>query len=398
MDSGEDFIGPEFLHLLFFEQKNLVIFPYIDLKHLRSLDLFTVGLETVDIDSTAIHNLSEIIEYENNNSYSQLQTLYFITNPSLEELEKIVESPQLRCVINSKENVETLANGDKFVFYNKKSNTFLNYEFERKDLSFEKEIFRTSPNKQAVMDELLKIKSVSSKIFAELNQNSNPDNLPEILSEYDQKYWDKILRHTELYFQIEIPKFKPPVQFPKNGSSRKEIDYSGEYEIIIKTNRKIGRSFIQIIHNYRYDKVNPANLEVNQLFYPQKLYNYLRNHHWKEGMPKEFAIDWFKNAHKDFSDKEELLMEFQVIINKLDLPYSVQDIDIESAAKPKKKKRTSPDKNYNNKKIPLTRTILPVKPHTIPSIDYFPEFQKWLLHKLDQLENLELNKTRGEND
>ncbi|MHA1472991.1 MAG: hypothetical protein ACTSQW_07845, partial [Promethearchaeota archaeon] len=61
MDTSDDLITAEFLHLLFFEQKNLIIFPYIDLKHLRSLDLFTVGFETVDIDSTVIHNLNEII-------------------------------------------------------------------------------------------------------------------------------------------------------------------------------------------------------------------------------------------------------------------------------------------------------------------------------------------------
>ena len=166
MDTGDDFITSEFLNLLFFEQKNLVIFPYVDLKHLRSIDLFTIGFETVDIDSTAIHNLNEIIEYECNSSYSQLQTLYFILNPSFEELERLVDSPRLRCVINSKENVESLANGDQFVFYNKKSSTFLNCEFEGRDLSFEEEILRSSPTRQAIVDELLKIKSVSSKIFA----------------------------------------------------------------------------------------------------------------------------------------------------------------------------------------------------------------------------------------
>lgn len=383
MDTGDDFITPEFLNLLFFEQKNLVIFPYVDLKHFRSVDLFTVGFETVDIDSTAIHNLNEIIEYECNSSYSQLQTLYFILNPSLEELERLLDSPRLRCVINSKENVESLANGDQFVFYNKKNNTFLNYEFESRDLSFEEEIFRTSPNKQAIVDELLKIKSVSSKIFAELNQNHNPDNLPEILGEYDQKYWNKILRFTELYCQIEIPEFNRPVQLPIKKSSNKEIDYSAEYEVIIKTNRKIGRSFIQLIHDYRYDRVNPSNLEVSQLFYPQKLYNYLRNHHWKKGMPKEFAINWLKKVTKDFSDSEEALMEFQVILNKLHLSYSVNDIDLERENEPEKKRS-----NRSEKPESISNTKQPTKTFAIPLIDNFLEFKKWLLNKLKELENI----------
>ena len=383
MDIGDDFITPEFLHLLFFEQKNLVIFPYIDLKHLRSLDLFTVGFETVDIDSTAIHNLNEIIEYECNSSYSQLQTLYFILNPSFEELERLVDSPRLRCVINSKENVEGLANGDQFVFYNKKNNTFLNYAFESRDLSFEKGIIQDTPNKQTIMDELLKIKSVSSKIFAEVNQNNSSDNLPEILGEYDQKYWNKILRFTELFCQIEIPEFTRPVQLPKKNSSSNEIDYSVEYELIIKTNRKIGRSFIHLIHDYRYDRVNPANLEVTQLFYPQKLYNYLRNHHWKKGMPKEFAINWFKNTTKDFSDPEEALMEFQVILNKLHLSYSVSDTDLEREKEPEKKRS-----NRSENPVSISTTKQLRKTQAIPSIGNFPEFKKWLLNKLTELEKL----------
>ena len=383
MDTGDDFITPEFLHLLFFEQKNLVIFPYVDLKHLRSVDLFTVGFETVDIDSTAIHNLNEIIEYECNSSYSQLQTLYFIINPSFEELERLVESPKLRCVINSKENVESLANGDQFVFYNKKNNTFLNYEFEGRDLSFEEEILQSSPTTQAIADELHKIKSISSKIFIELNQSSSPDNLPEILNEYDQKYWNKILRFTELYCQIEIPEFDRPIQLPKKKSFSKEIDYSAEYELIIKTNRKIGRSFIQLIHDYRFDKVNPANLEVGQLFYPQKLYNYLRNHHWEKGMPQEFVTTWFKKITKDFSDPDEALMEFQVILNKLRLSYSVSDIDLKSKNAPEKKSC-----KHKEKKEPIPETKQPINVKVIPSTDNFPEFKKWLLNKLSELEKV----------
>ncbi len=401
MDTGDDFITPEFLHLLFFEQKNVVIFPYVDLKHLRSLDLFAVGFETVDIDSTAIHNLNEIIEYGNNSSYSQLKTLYFITNPSLEELERLVESPQLRCVINSKENAERLANGDQFVFYNKKNNSFLNYDFESQDLSFEEELFRTSPNKQSLLDELLKIKSISSKIFTELNQSGSPDNFAEILEGYDQKYWSKILEFTKLYCQIEIPEFNPPPQLPKNGSSsKKEIDYSKEYDVIIKTNRKMGRSFIQLIHQYRFDKVNPANLEVNQLFYPKKLYNYLRNHHWKDGIPKEFVIDWLKNTSKDFSDAEEALMEFQVILNKLNLEYSVNEVKIEKKKEPETKINTlrkSRNKGHASElliPIPADRSKIG---QTIPSIDNFSEFKRWLLQKMAQLENFEVNKTKGEN-
>ena len=65
MDTDFDFMEPEFLDILFFQQKNLVIFPYVDLKHLHALELFTVGHNVVDLESTALYNLKEIIE----NSY-----------------------------------------------------------------------------------------------------------------------------------------------------------------------------------------------------------------------------------------------------------------------------------------------------------------------------------------
>ncbi len=393
MDTEYDFITPEFLHLLFFKQRNIVVFPYVDLKHLRSLDLFAVGFETVDIDSTVIHNLNEIIEYENNNSYSALQTLYFVLNPSFEELEKLIDSSGLRCVINSKENVESLANGDHFVFYNKKSNTFLNYSFDSQDLSFEKELFRISSSKELLLDELLKVKSASSKIFAELNQSGTPDNFPEILDGYDQKYWGKILEFTKLYYQIEIPDFNPLPQLPKNGSAeKKEIDYSSEYEIVIKTNRKIGRSFIQLIHEYRYNKVNSANLEVNQLFYPKKLYNYLRNHHWKDGIPKEFVIDWLKSANKDFSDNEEALMEFQVILNMLNLDYSMNEVKLKEKQELESKINTLRKKPIkHSESIPSAPANRPKIVSTIPSIHNFSEFRQWLLDKIAKLEKLELS-------
>ena len=78
MDTGADFIQPEFLNILFFQQKNLVIFPYVDLKHLHALELFTVGHNIVDLDSTALHNLAEILEFESSNNYSQNPPRYFV--------------------------------------------------------------------------------------------------------------------------------------------------------------------------------------------------------------------------------------------------------------------------------------------------------------------------------
>ena len=89
-DTGFDFIQPEFLNILFFQQKNLVIFPYVDLKHLHTLELFTAGYNVVDLESTALYNLKEIIEFGAGNSYSQNKSLYFIYNLDREKFDEII--------------------------------------------------------------------------------------------------------------------------------------------------------------------------------------------------------------------------------------------------------------------------------------------------------------------
>ena len=412
MDTEFDFITPEFLNVLFFQQKNLVIFPYVDLKHLRSLQIFAVGYDVVDIDSTVVHNLSEIIEFEAS-SYSQQPTFYFVLNPKTEEVEELINSPKVRCVVNTREIVESLANGTRFVFYNKKSKTFVNYEPEGHDLSFEKHLIRTYPDKQLLLDEMIKIKSLATKIFLHLNEINNADYLPKILRDYDQIYWDKILNFTRLYYDIEVPSFDRPKQLPrKNDNPKKEPekDYFDEYEIIMKVNRKIGQKFVQLIHDYRFEKVNPANLEVPELFYPQKLYNYLRNHHWEKGIPEEFLSEWVRALRNDPSLTEDDHVEFQTMLNKLDLSYSLPEFDAERESKPVavspsllkrepptqivrkgKNPKTIPssvEKNRQVEKVNQENKVNKVGLDAIPPIENFEEFKSWVLKKLDELENV----------
>ena len=386
MDTEYDFIIPEFLNILFFQQKSLVIFPYIDLKHLRSLQVFAVGYDVVDIDSTVIHNLSEIIEYEAN-CYSQRPTFYFVLNPKTEEIERLIDSAKVHCVINTREYVESLAKGDQFVFYNKKSKTFVNYDPEKQDLSFERHLIRFYPDKQLLLDEILKIKSLATKIFLQLNESSNAVNLPKLLQDYDQDYWSKILNFTRLYYDIEIPNFDRPKQLTrKNTKPKPEKDYSTEYEAIMKSNRKIGQKFVQLIHDYRFKKVNPANLEVPQLFYPQKLYNYLRNHHWEKGIPKEFVFKWLQMIDSKFQTSERDLLDFQIIFEKLKIPLAYLP------NLPKVDKENKPQDNTSHKPIIPTVTIKNESVKTtieaIPSVENFQEFKSWLLKKLDDLETI----------
>jgi hypothetical protein len=382
MDTLYDFISPEFLNIIFFQQKNLVIFPYVDLKHIHSIDCFTVGYDVVDLDSTVIHNLSEIIEFEAN-SYSQQPTFYYILNAKVEDIKILLESPNIHCVINTHENIEHLANGDKFIFYNKKNNSFLNYEPERVNLSFEQHLIQTSQNEQILLDEILKIKSVATKIFVDLNNKNNADNLPKLMSDYDQIYWDKILTFTRLYHKIQIPKFERPKNLVKKKFSKTLKDFSSEYEDILKTNRKIGQEFIKLLHNYRFDKVNPANLEVEQLYYPKKLYNYLRNHHWEKGIPPNFVSKWVQMIDTKFQTNENDLLDFKIIFDKLKIPLAYLP-EINEENKPYNNtphKPINPTVNIKNESVKST-----IEP--IPSVGNFHEFKSWLLKKLDDLETI----------
>ncbi len=379
MDTGYDFISPGFLNILFFKQKNLVIYPYVDVKHIHSLDCFTVGHDLIDIDSTGLDNLHDIVEFETSNSYSQQPTLYYLLNVNAEELEKLMESPNIRCIINASENVEHLANGNYFIFYNKKNRTFLNYQPERENLAFEQQLIRSSQNEQELLDNVLKIKRTATKIFSDLNANANSGNLPTLLSDYEQKYWDKILTFTQLYFNIQIPKFIRPKISSKKKYSVPSKDFSKEYEFILKTNRKIGQKFIQLLHDYRADRVNPANLEIDQLYYPKKLYNYLRNRHWTKGIPQEFITNWFQklniNSHLDESDR----LDFQIIFDKLRI------IPVKKINTPKEIKTSkNPVKEHSGFEDKITKKVI----ETIPPIESFQEFRNWVLKKIDELENL----------
>ena len=379
MDTGYDFITAEFFNLLFFTQKNLVIYPYVDIKHIHSLDCFTVGHDLIDIDSTGLENLHDIVEFETNNSYSQQPTLYYLLNVNIEDIEKLLESPNIRCIINTSDSVEHLVSGDKFIFYNKKSNSFLNYQIERENLSFEQHLIQTSQNEEVLLDEILKIKSTATKIYSDVNANTNSDNLPTLLSAYDQEYWDKIISFTMQYYNVEIPKFTRPKPISKKKILASLKDFSYEYEFILKTNRKIGQKFIQLLHDYRFDKVNPANLEIDQLYYPKKLYNYLRNRHWAKGIPQDFITNWVQKLHTNSQLDENDRLDFQIIFDKLQITLVQKSHAIQEA---------QPIREPLEDIIEIKNRTSERNLEAIPPIENFQEFKNWLLKKIDELQSL----------
>ncbi|MFX1273618.1 MAG: hypothetical protein ACFFBP_23075 [Promethearchaeota archaeon] len=325
MDAGLDFIKPEFLNILFFQQKNLVIFPYVDLKHLHALETFTVGHNIVDIESTALYNLKEIIEGETVNSYSQNPNLFLVYNLDNEKLKEILEIEGIRCILNVKENAGSLANAERFVFYNKKTKTFLNHEFNDRDIEFERHLIMMSKNPDILLDTIQKIKASATRIFKDYIEVGKLDSLPVILRDYPKKYWSKILAFVETYFDIILPKVNISRLITLNSSSSFSSgfpSFSHEYELIITQNRDVAKEFTLTLHDYQSRKVNPANLELEQLFNPQKLYDYLRNNHWKNGISKDFLEEWISMRFTDIKLTDELKDEFQKLFENLNIPLN----------------------------------------------------------------------------
>ncbi|MFX1456607.1 MAG: hypothetical protein ACFFDB_14630 [Promethearchaeota archaeon] len=312
------------------------------------------------------------MEFESTNSYSQAPSLYFIYNLDKDKVKEVMTLENIRCILNTGENVTELANGSKFVFFNKKSTQFLN--LEESDLSYEEYLISNSGNKEILKDNIQKIKITASLIFSELTQNNSLDLIPQLLKGYDKKYWKKILNFTGNYFDIkipDIPQLKLSGDIQSNHSTEDEFqDFSEEYNILVSKNRNIGKEFIQLLHDYRSKRVNSSHLGLEQLFNPLELYNYLRNHHWKEGMPEEFIREWSEMKLSQYKLTESDYDDFESIIKIFNL---------------------KPLKSTETKKAKVEQNIsekfnIPFKPE-IPSVKNFAEFKRWLLTVLEMIEH-----------
>jgi len=385
VDSGEDFITPEFLNILFFQQKNLVIFPYVDLKHLHALEIFTAGHTPIDLESTALHDLRNILEFESSNSYSQSPTFYFIYNLDRDKVKKILAIDNIRCVLNSNEIIPVLANGSKFVFYNKKNNQFVNYTENGSSLEFEQHLISSSQNITILQDKIQSIKNVASQIFTEVNQNSSSSRLPELLKDFEQKYWQKILDFTNRYFGVNIPpasQLKTDSYEPPSIGSRKDFkDFSNEYEIIVSLNKRIGKEFIQQLHEFRSKRVNPEYLELEELFSPLKLYNYLRNRHWKEGIPQKFIDKWLQMSISQYTLTDSDMDDLETIFTKLGIR---QDTPPLPTFEP-----LSTNSEPERVTIPLESTLTDqILVDEMPSLQNWAQFKKWIFSQIGNIEKI----------
>ncbi|MEJ2296445.1 MAG: hypothetical protein P8Y23_16970 [Candidatus Lokiarchaeota archaeon] len=340
MDTGYDYITPDFFNLIFFQQKNIVIFPYLDLKHLHSLEIFTVGYNLIDLDATAIHDIIDLLEHESYNSYSQNPTMFFISNVTQDQLRKIIVVDSIRCIINANENIENFpTNKSNFIYFNKKTKNFLNFNPDGMDFNLETWLIKKSQNQS------------------------------------------KIIQFTENFYQIKVPEL-PRVRISPNLVQKESLDeHSMEYEAIMKSNSQIASEFVQAIHQYRSNKVNSANLELMELYNPRKLYNYLRDHHWEQGIPKEFIQDWvnMKISHYPLSESDH--QDFLNLFNKLNISYPNIEFPLKDS------ESSTPSLDYLDKEFKDEILVNAEVSTGIPPIHDFPLFTQWIFDKLEKIES-----------
>ena len=347
----------------------------MDLKHLHTLEIFTAGYSPIDLESTALHDLKRVLDFESENSYSQSPSFYFIYNLGRSKVKEVLSMDNIRCVLNSNENISDLADGRRFIFYNKKNNHFLNYS--GKDLEFETNLISKAKTREILNDSIQKIKSVASLIFSELNSNDSFETLPEILKDYDSKYWQKILHFTGKFFEIKVPQVEELIWDPVMKVDKKDNlkDFSDEYEVIVSTNKNIGKEFIQCLHEYRSKKVNASHLDFEDMFNPLRLYNYLRNRHWKEGIPDTFLKDWGLMNRSQYTLTEVDYDDFDTIFKKLNIHIVPVNYSKENKLKIKEVKKVS-------------SSIKRLESNTIPSVKNLTAFRDWVFETLDGIEDL----------
>ena len=397
VDSAYDFLTPELLNVIFFHQKSVVVFPYVDKKHLKSLEIFCVGYSIIDLDCTVLDDVVGIVGHEVG-TYSPNPNFYFIYNASKDIIASLHDMENVHFIINTHEDVSQLVNGHSLIFYNKKNKRFINWKFDSHELGFENHLFEQSQGNISLLhDSLMHIKSFATRIYAALVETNNYPSIPIMFNEqaetYSSEYWERILEFMEHYYDIRTPpeiykglqelkvlgkKGSKTVPRAKKPHSK---DFSIEYDLIISTDRAISNAFVRALHDYRSEHVNSANLELSQLYNPKELYNYLRNHHWKDNIDEEFVIKWFKDPaliNENNSKSVKVMLKKLAIPHDLVIKHEPEEMDENITFDSK----LSENNIHNEVEICSNRNS-----EKKPSIKDFKLFKAWILAKLDQIES-----------
>jgi hypothetical protein len=141
----------------------------------------------------------------------------------------------------------------------------------------------------------------------------------------------------------------------------------------VSKNKALGKEFIQLIHEYRSARVNPSHLELEELFSPLKLYNYLRNRHWKDGIPESFIREWAEMNLSRYELSEEDIVDFEDICSTLGISRDIIEF-------------STPEPVTLNTKPTLSDAIfMSEKPSLRKN---WQEYKQWLLSRMSSLSRL----------
>lgn len=387
MDTSFDFVSAELFHLLFFKQKNLIIYPYVDLSHLSPIKSFLAGFNVEVLDATALYNLAEVLEFSAVDEYSQVPTFHLITNISNKELKKIHKIENIHCIINSNEKpASNVILDTNFVVYDKKNQKFPNYKFDDVDLSFENKIIQGAKSLEFLSDEVQSIKNMGNKIFLEINNTGKIEGALSLLENIDIMHRERILEFVENYYKIVIPKYDHRLieKIPQTTRKRNSVinpTFIKQYNDIQALNTKVLRSFIEALEDYK-KRFDDSNLSIDQL-YPDKFFYYLREHHWREDIPQKFLSDWYNRFASYENLDEGDYNDFNAALSILgaSLSSTLQIGEVASDVKEVKPiKTTLMDRS---KEFPESNII-----KEIPSINNIDTFREWIVSKLDKIDAL----------
>ena len=379
-----DFLKPEFLNILFFKQKNLIIFPHIDVKKLRTLDMFCIDCSCIEIDATLLDDINDLIEEDFINPYNQNKNLYYIFNIQASRIHELIKNDSIRCIINVSNNIEDIPKNEKFVFYNRKINQFYNYSPNNNDLTFETELLINFKENKRIIDDLFQIKQVASKFYAEYCDEIDLEKLKFVLNDFDPIFWPKIIEYIENYYGIEVPKEILPENIKTNLIPIKirENSYRQEYRNAIKIHFAISKNFIDALSAYINELKKASDLELNYFYIPEDLYVFLRENYWRDKIPDDFIDMLYIKSIPLFESKEELDLFFKKFSSKLPVDqecissFSRNEIEF-MEYKLNKGKDNQREKSSENNGIG--------KNEKIPDISNFSEFKNWILKILSEI-------------
>lgn len=390
MDTAYDFITPELFHLLFFKQKNIVVFPYTNMDNLTPLESFLAGYKVEPLDGTALYNLVEILEFSSTNPYLEIPSFYIISSIGKEQLNEIVQLENIHCIINlSEKPSKALSQNKDFVIFNNKTHSFSNYDFTNIDLSFEKSVIQDAKSLQFLLDKVSSLKNIANDLYIEICNSGSAEKFPQIIQDLDPKYHKKLLEFVSNYYRINIPDYesKPTKKIKKKKEETSKVinsKYSEQYERVKEINPRIFTVFKNVLQDYKKN-FDDSNLSIDQLF-PNKFYVYLMENYWRNGIPENLITDLYNRmiGQSGFTDDDYFDLEHIMAI--LEIPQEITEKLLSDREKLDKRDVVIRKSNgVTTRKYTVAEGNIFKE---IPSVNNADSFGKWIFDKVNKIESL----------